>query len=233
MEYRLEDMRFLNMPTTDVYVKNAIYRDGKYKVFEIENQLTLKEKIEFIDKMKDGLATYFINIIEKWEKEKDTLSKDKYDNIRTVSKKAWLRKNDEKDLIDKTYDIGKYYFLKNKYMKLTLDCPKTEYGYSLLYDGEHIANQWFHDLCVELKDNERRYFESIDSKSIKLKKLKEYVDTYGIFDSMVLNDIKWNGKKDIEEKDIDMYIKYFEKIEKVYNELKIGLENEEISRGLK
>ena len=229
MNYKKEDMKFLNMTTREVFIPGANKIGGMYEIFEIEDELNIQEKIKFIDKFKDGLASYLINIIQKWEDEKDGLSKDNRGHIRTVSKKAWIKRNDPRKIIDNKYDIGKYYFMGNKYTELTLECPMS-YGHRELYMGSHIANQWFHSLCLELKDKEQKYFESIDSRSIKFKKLKEYISMYGIFESDILNDIKWNGKDDLTEKDIDMYIKHFEKIDEIYKSVSTEIKAEEINR---
>ena len=113
---------------------------------------------------------------------------------------------------------------------------KGDKGKTSLYDDTRL-----------LKDDARvESYGTIDAWISFMGIAKNYVEDKEIFD--ILEEIQNKlftvttnlATKDvekikffIEEKDIDMYIKYFEKIEKVYNELKIGLENEEVSRGLK
>lgn len=204
--YKKEDMKFLNMR------RNTIV--GKEKVFEIENELVLKDKIKFIDEIENNVASYLLNILTKWENEKDSLSKDSYNNIKTVSKKAWIKRNDERKIIDIDYKIGKYFLFGTEYKTMSLICPYTEYGYRLLYTDGNVVNQWFHDLCIKLYLEEKQYFESVNPVEIKISQVKKCVEKYHVyFDSKKVNDIAWNNDKNITEKELDIYLDAYKKIE--------------------
>lgn len=213
MNYRIEDLKLLNMKKLPVYQSNPYMRNGLY-VFEIEKDMSLEEKITFIDTLKDGVATYLLNLLTKWEKEKDTLPKDNYGYPKTVSKKAWIRRNDKREIINIEYDIGTYYLFKTKFLEMTTTCPSTEYGYHLEYTGNHIVHQWFHDLLKQLAQEERKYFKKHDPFQIKLKKVKDYGNQYReYFDCLELNDIIWNNKEDVPEEHLDKYIAAYQRLE--------------------
>jgi len=227
MEYKVEDLRFYNMKTSIKHISNFRINTGECKIFEIEKQLTENEKVKFIDGLKDGVASYLLNILSKWETERDTLPKDNYDHVKTVSKKAWIKRNDERNIIDKEYKLGSYCVFGTKFMKMDTTCPTTEYSYRLAHTGENIINQWFHDLCRLLYLEEQKYFKEHDIFSIKLSKLKDLGNKYSIlFNSLELNDIVWNRKEDISEQRIDEYISAYEKLEQVINQISGELHQE-------
>ena len=224
MEYKVEDLRFYNMKTSIKYISNFRINTGECKIFEIEDQLTENEKIKFIDELKDGVASYLLNILQKWEVEKDNLPKDNWDNVKTVSKKAWIKRIDKRKIIDIEYKVGKYYLFGTEFKDMSIICPTTEYSYRMAYTGEGIINQWFHDLCNLLYKEEQKYFQEHDNFQIKLSKLKELGNKHNIvFGSMELNDIIWNRKEDISEQRIDEYIIAYERlyqfIDQIGNEL--------------
>lgn len=216
--YKKEDLKFLNMKTRNQHINNFNPKDTVYKVYEIEDQLSLEEKINFIDELKNGIATYMLDIINKWEKEKDSLPKDIYGNVKTISKKAWINRNDKRNIMSK-YDLGNYPICGNSFKCLSIECPTSEYGYNNLYTGKHIVNQWFHDLCNELYEDEKKYFKSIDPLQVKLSKVEEYGNKYGILNNQMINDVVYNRKEDVTEEQLDICIAAYKKIESVVNEV--------------
>lgn len=222
--YNKEDLKFYNMEKVSIgYKKEA---------FKIETELSEEEKIKFIDELENGVASYMLNILTKWEQEKDSLPKDNWGSPKTVSKKAWIKRNDERKIINIDYSIGKYYMFGDDFKEMSLICPTTEYGYDKTYTGEHVANQWFHNLLNKLYIKEKEYFKSIDSFEIKLKKIQEYAGQYGILDNQKLNDIKYTNtgyKDNVTEKELDVFIETYEIIEKYYEvtiaDLNLKLEN--------
>lgn len=207
MNYKKEDLKLYNMKKEQV-----VHTLSKFEVFAIEKEMLLEEKIEFIDKQKDGIATYLLELIEKWNDEKDGLPQH-LGRPKTVSEKAWIRRNDTRDLMN-SYDLGTYSLFGNRY-SLSTKCPKRRTSYELAYTGQHVANQWFHDLLTALYREEVKYFRENDPYTIKLNKVKSAVEKYHIyFNSMELNDIVWNGLEDVLEENLDAYIKAFEEVEK-------------------
>lgn len=193
-------------------------------VYEIEDRLSEEEKLAFIDEMKEGLGTYVFNLLKKWEAEKDTLPH-KWGNPKTVSKKAWIKRNDPHGVINIDYSLGTYYLFKTKFLQLSTICSSTEYGYSLEYTGKSVVHQWFHDLCKELYYQEKKYFEDHDTKEVKLAQVRKLGDRYGIvFDNQLLNDIVWNREKNVTEAELDQFINAYEALERHIKEITVTLE---------
>lgn len=213
--YNKKELKFFEMKKRKKFISNSVRRGNKLDVYEIEENLSLEEKIAFIDEIEDGLASYLLNILNKWEEEKDSLPKDMYNNPKTVSKKAWIKRNDPRKIIKTEYNIGHFYVFGTEHTGMSIKCSTTGYGYNMLYTGQNIAHQWFHDLCEKLYWEEKKYFESIDSKSIKLKEVRELGNRFGCFDIESLNDIVWNSKKDVSEAELDIYLNAFEKLERL------------------
>lgn len=226
MEYKIEELKFYNMKTSNKYVSGATNRDGKYKIFEIEDQLDKKEKIKFIDEQKEGVASYLLKILATWEMERNTLPKNNWGNEKTVSKKAWIKRNDERKIIDIDYQIGTYYLFGTKFKNMDLICPTTEYSYNMAYTGENVVEQWFHDLCNLLYKEEQKYFQEHDIFQIKLNKLRELGNQYNtVFDSQKLNDIVWNRKDNVTEQKLDEYINAYRKLEQTIKQISDELSN--------
>ena len=135
-----ENLVFLNMKKHNIYKTNPHMRDG-LEIFTIEKEISLEDKIKIIDIFENNTATYILDIINKWNEEKDSLPKDRWDNPKTISVKAWIKRNDPKKIIDTEYKIGKYYLFGRRFEYLDIKCPSTEHGYSMEYTGDHIVNQ--------------------------------------------------------------------------------------------
>lgn len=210
--YKPESQIFKNM--------NRSISFGDYKPFSIENKLSKEEKIEIIDKYSDGLATYMLTIINKWNDEKDSLPKDSWGYPKTISKKAWIKRNDQKKIIDNEYRIGDYWMFGSKFKDLSIQCPTTEYGRNMEHTGQHVVNQWFYDFCYKQLQEEQKWFKEHDSKQIKITQVKNLGDHYGtVFGCKLLNDIVWNNKKtDITDEQLDAFINAYEALKKCITE---------------
>ena len=213
-KYNVEDLKFLNMEEQKIYKPNPCNTKG-LKIFAIENEMTLADKIKVIDIFKDNIATYLLNIINKWDEEKGSLPKDKWDAPKTVSVKAWIKRNDPRGKIDNDYKIGRYHLFGEEFKSLDTKCPSTEYNYSMEYTGENVVNQWFHNLCDEFKMKESDWFKEHDPKQIKITKLKHLGDSYRIgFKCKLLNDIVYNRETNVTDEQLDLLISAYEVLEK-------------------
>lgn len=206
--YNKEEFKFLNM--------KKVHKRLKVEVFQIETELSIEEKLEFIDHVADGIGTYMFEILTKWEKEKDNLPKDIYGSPKTVSKKAWLKRNDPRTIIDNSYKIGSYYMFKDKIKCMDLTTPSTEWGNMDTYTGEHIIHQWYHSLCNKLYIEEKAYFKTIDTFEIKKSKVIEFGERYRtVFDNEDIGNIVWNNKSSgVTESQLDIFIAAYEELEK-------------------
>ena len=102
-------------------------------IFKCESELSREEKIAFVDERYDGKLSYILGLVDKFNAEKDSLPKDSWGNIKTVSLKAWINRNDTKygksdyrRIIDSCYDYGKVYFV-NCDRWITNNMAKTYY----------------------------------------------------------------------------------------------------------
>lgn len=147
---------------------------GNEKIYDCERELSREEKIEFIDKMQNGKLSYILNLIEKFEKEKSSLKVDSIGNIKTVSLKAWLKKNDTLSLVDNSYNYGKFYILgREGYIQY----PDRENHYDTFSD---IVDELFHRQILKCVQMERKYFLDNDEYTILKRHIKSQYDKYSV-----------------------------------------------------
>lgn len=216
--YKVEDQIFRNM--------KRFISFGDFKPFPIESKLSDEEKIQIIDKYNDGLASYMITLITKWNEEKESLPKDNWGNPKTVSEKAWIKRNDTRKKVNSDYKIGSYSMLGTKFKVLDMICPSTEYGRNMGYTGQSVINQWFHGFCLDCYNKETTWFKENDPLQIKIKKVKDLGNQYHtVFNCKLLNDIVWNQEKNVTDKELDVFIGAYEALEKRITEQAIMIEN--------
>ena len=63
--------------------------------FVVESRLSLEEKLEFLDVHTEGKASKLYNVLLKFKKDKESLKKDSWGYVKTVSLIAWIRKNND------------------------------------------------------------------------------------------------------------------------------------------
>ena len=79
-----------------------------------EDEVSREDKIAFVDSKQDGILSYLMMIIEKFNQDVDNMPKDQWGNVKTVSLKAWIKKNDTKysrPIIDDHYRYGRYFVI--------------------------------------------------------------------------------------------------------------------------
>lgn len=165
-EWKVEDMILLNQ-------KGGVFL-GKEKIYDCEYKVLREDKIAFVDSFQDGKLSYLLELIEKFNQDKENLSKDQWDNIKTVSLKAWIKKNDTKygrPIIDNDYRYGRYYILGMERF-ITYDGKGSYDTY------EDLVDELFHRQLKKCEDEERRYFLEHDEYSVLKSKLREYQDKY-------------------------------------------------------
>lgn len=110
LEWKVEDMR-LREEAINENLKWSSYEVFKNTystpyIFKCENAISKEEKIKFVDEMTNGKLSYVINLVNKFDNEKETLPKDSYGEVKTVSLKAWLKRNDSEQVIDNYFKCG-------------------------------------------------------------------------------------------------------------------------------
>lgn len=97
-EWNIEAMSLLNQES-NTYI-------GNEKIYNDENVTSREDKIAFVDKIQDGKLSYILDLTEKFEKDKGTMPTDSFGYVKTVSFKAWLKRNDNRNLIANSYGYG-------------------------------------------------------------------------------------------------------------------------------
>ena len=177
-KWKLEDMALLNE-------KDEMFL-GKEKIYSCEKSVSREDKITFIDSLHNGKLSYLLNLIEKFNKEKESLPKDKYGFIKTVSLKAWINRNDKKygrPIIDNWYQYGSYNIIGVR--RWITNNNKGHYD-----TYENLVDEVFHRQLKLLKEQEYEYFLEHDEYSILKEKFrnKNYNTTFGVNIAMCSND---------------------------------------------
>lgn len=226
--YKKEDLKLINA---------KMHYDNKR--FKCDDEFTIEEKIAFCDKILDGKVSEFIRLITKLKSDIGTVIKltpTGYMNESSLN--AWLKKNDYMGIL---YNYSTDYKITNKisgieYSKYTLLsreddeillCPSTRYG-DMLYTGEHVAHQIFHELLVKLRAEERKYADSIDPLHLAYNRLKKASRNNTPFDCEPLNMLLWNDiemveRFDITIDDIERWIKAYEDLNEYTKKISLTL----------
>ena len=124
---------------------------------------TLAEKIAFIDKHENGKMSYILDLINKYVEDLPTLKKDSYGHVKTVSLKAWLKKNDPLKMVDDWYQYGQIDFLRTKrsYTSLYITNP------NIKDEAINSVDIRLNETLRKLKSKEDSYFATHDPYSIE------------------------------------------------------------------
>ena len=186
-EWKVEDMALLNQKGGTIINDELIYN--------CEYKTTREDKIDFVDSMQSGKLSYLLNLAEKFEKEKSDLPVDKYGDIKTVSFKAWIKRNDTRGAVDNsTYRRGCInLFMNRKIQNINQKGPYDVYS--------DYIDECFHRQLNNCKREEKAYFLAHDEYSILKQKLREqnYHTTFGVNIVFVSN-----GDILIKDKDKDL-----------------------------
>lgn len=164
--------------------------------------MTTEEKIAFIDKYAallpyydsynkyGGVATYIWTLIEKFYKDRENLPIDIGGYVKTVSLKAWLRKNDPERLINSSYHYGN--FLMFGYHEYNINSSLRS-GNVLLDRKDEMTNRWYQSLLGRLRELEDTYYTENDPICTGIRKIKELCDKYGCLGSNRISMVAANG----------------------------------------
>lgn len=176
----------------------AYFDERKVNIYDCEAIVSREDKIAFVDKMQDGELSYLMSLIEKFEADKGAMPRDSWGNVKTVSLKAWIKRNDTRyapyGVIDCTYRYGEYFLLGTKRnIKANSKGPYDIY--------EDLVDEMFHRQLRECENKEKEYFLEHDEYSRLKKELREknrHSTTFGVRISFDSNgDISiWGGKEE-------------------------------------
>lgn len=170
--WNVEDMALMNE-------KGRIFI-GKERIYRAEHDVSREVKIAFVDCMQDGKLSYLLHLIEKFNEDSKTMPKDSWGNVKTVSLKAWIKRNDTqypRPILDTDYHYGQYYLLG---MKRNITS-----NYKGQWDTyEDLVNELFHRQLKECEKLEQHYFAEHDECSVLkaelTKKQEMFKTTFGL-----------------------------------------------------
>lgn len=170
--WKVEDMALMNERGRIII--------GSERIYGAESKTSREEKILFVDSFNECKLSYLLGLIEKFKEDSKTMPKDTYGNVKTVSLKAWIKKNDTKyprPVLDTDYHYGQYYILGTK--RNILYNHKGQFD---LYDD--LVDEMFHRQLKECERKEMEYFAEHDEGSILraelVKKHEKFRTTFGV-----------------------------------------------------
>lgn len=147
---------------------------GNEPIFNCESTVSREDKIAFVDSMQDGKFSYLLGLIEKFSSQKESMPKDSWGQVKTVSLKAWIKKNDTRykfPMINDDYNYGSFYILGcGRYIQTNAKQSTDTY--------DDLVDEVFHRQLKECKKKEKEYFLTHDEYSILKAKLDEYNHQY-------------------------------------------------------
>lgn len=166
-EWKVEDMILLNDD-------GGLFL-GKEKIYSCESTTSKEDKIAFVDSMNDGKLSYILKLVEKFNKDKADLSKDRYGSVKTVSLKAWIKRNDDRKILDDDYHYGNIRFI----VRRNIANFNSKGGFDVF--NEYI-DEAFHQQLKKCEQQERQYFLEHDEYSILKEKFRNrgYGTTFGV-----------------------------------------------------
>lgn len=234
MQYKwnVEDMQLMN-EKCNVFI-------GIEKIYDDENKLSREEKIEFLDKMNDDKISYMLKLADKFQEDKDKLSKDKYGYCKDASLRAWLKKNDYRDIVDtsKTFigsitlvDYDSFGYGRRNIQNINLKATRDSY--------EDFVDELFHRQLKECEKQEKQYFNKYyyykhehDEYRILSKKVSDYMYKYDISfgkeiwhsgDRLFFKDNQSCLERDLTLDELKVLEAAFEKIKDTMDEIKKSL----------
>lgn len=217
-EWKVEDMVLMNE-------KDEIFI-GKEKIYKCEQELSREDKIIFIDSMQENTFSYLLSLIEKFNEEKDKLPKDNWGSVKTISLKAWIKRNDTNKLVDDWYRYGTFDILG---VRRSLNCPNEKRYYDTYED---LVDEVFHHQLKICEEKERKYFSLHDEYSILKNTFisRNYNTTFGVDVVTCSNGDVYiadrnNNKRDITIDELKYLLSKYEEldelVEKITNETNI------------
>lgn len=198
---------------------------GKERIFNCESELTREEKIAFVDSMQNGKLSYILELVDKFNRDKSTLPKDAYGNVKTVSLKAWINRNDTKygntdytRIIDSWYNYGKIHFLGiNRWITWNdFENKKSHYDTYANY-----VDEIFHRQLKQCLKMENEYYRAHDEYEILKEKFrnKNYPTTFGVNIRMCSNDCIYVYETEGERREREITIDELKYLFSKYDEL--------------
>lgn len=161
-EWNVED-QVLRTQTSSMYV-------GNEKIYDWESGTSKEDKIAFVDEHTNGQLSYILALGEKFKQDEPNLPHDRFDLVKTISLKAWIKKNDTLGVIDNSYNQGKIHSdIVDRYIQ-----HFDEKGVYDLYSD--VVDEAFHRTLKLLEKEEEKWFNEHDEGKVLEKRILKYLD---------------------------------------------------------
>ena len=139
------------------------------KTYLFEDDVSREDKIQFLDSLNDKFSTA-LELFDKFSKEKADMPKDNFGNVKTVSLKAWLKRNDQHHIFDAEYRYGKLRGLSGINMPERYIESNAKSGYDF-YDDivDETFRRTLQNTCLR---EEKEYFRSHDEYQMLVDKVQ-------------------------------------------------------------
>lgn len=151
-------------------------RDLQYHIFQAESETSREDKIAFVDQFNDGKLSYLLSLIDQFNKDVVNMPRDMWDNPKSVSLIAWIKRNDKKysrPMLDFEYRYGKFYLCG---LERYIQNANTKGGYDMYED---IVDECFRRQLKECLSKERQYFKTHDEYEVAKTAIREKYERYG------------------------------------------------------
>lgn len=143
-------------------------------MFACENSSSITDMIAFVDGVLDNQLTYILQLGQKFENDSKSLPKDRYGNVRTQSLKAWIKRNDTRNMLETEYRCGKINWRFGGFIY-------TVYAGNTYVD---FVKEVFHKtlcLCAEAEQKyEREHNEYYTYSKVLSEKMRKYGTAFGV-----------------------------------------------------
>lgn len=212
------------------------------KAFEdFASSVSYEDKFEFLDMGHDYKLTEIKRIVDLYRVSRDELKYDSYGSVKTVSLKAWIKRNDPSHVFDTEYSVG---HTKGFYPEAYLQ------DLALVNDIKGVGDRFknwidklFVETCYKLRTEEINYFNSTDPYEVAKSNLRRYSERYSttfnkhlgfcsdgrifVYEDEGCDDVK---KHDISIVEISELLKKYQLLENVDKLLTEGIGYHDISK---
>lgn len=167
------DKQVLTKETPNAFI-NHVWKYNRDHKYSIARELTDNEKVDIISQH-DKHFMPVLDLADKFQKEKDTIKKTSDGKINSVSYRAWLKRNDQRECVASTYYLGQVYnynkgYGSNYYID-TLGEPQNR---------QNFINKVFDDLLSNMRAEEFEYFLDHDEYNVLKSQLKNCNHSFGV-----------------------------------------------------
>lgn len=164
-----EELRFKNIKAEPFGTLRKAFED-------FASSVSYQDKFEFLDMGHDYKLTEIKRIVDLYRASRDELKYDSYGSVKTVSLRAWIKRNDPAHVFDIEYSVGhtKGFYPEAYLQDLALVNDIKGVGDRF----ENWVNNLFVETCYKLRTEEINYFNSTDPYEVAKTALRQYSERY-------------------------------------------------------